>query len=109
MRVESKIQEKKIKIFKQGEFVEKSGNIHIPVYKMETKDHSQEDIAERISEIVSSYYLKKCRDNDIDKIFISLYSVCSKKIYILFVIFRSSLPLRNAQTILSIIQKKIIN
>ena len=74
MRVESKIQEKKIKIFKQGEFVEKSGNIHIPVYKMETKDRSQEDIAERISEIVSSYYLKKCRDNDIDKIFISLYS-----------------------------------
>ena len=70
MRVESKIQEKKIKIFKQGEFVEKSGNIHIPVYKMETKDHSQEDIAERISEIVSSYYLKKCRDNDIDKLFL---------------------------------------
>lgn len=76
MRVESKIQEKKIKIFKQGEFVEDKGYITFPIYSFGNSDeeYSYEDSIKRKAEIIASYYFDNRNTSDIRDIYVSLYN-----------------------------------
>ena len=76
MRVESKIQEKKIKLIKKGEFVEDKGYITFPIYSFGNSDeeYSYEDSIKRKAEIIASYYFDNRNTSDIRDIYVSLYN-----------------------------------
>ena len=75
MRVESKIQEKKIKLIKKGEFVEDKGYTTFPIYSFGNSDeeYSYEDSIKRKAEIIASYYFDR-NTSDIKDIYVSLYN-----------------------------------
>ena len=75
MRVESKIQEKKIKLIKKGEFVEDKGYATFPIYSFGNSDeeYSYEDSIKRKAEIIASYYFDR-NTSDIKDIYVSLYN-----------------------------------
>lgn len=77
MRVESKIQEKKIKLIKKGEFVEDKGYTTFPIYSFGNSDeeYSYDDNIKRKAEIIASYYFDNRNVSDIKDIYVSLYNI----------------------------------